>query len=39
MLLQRVMQLLHHTEVAVMTAQRAQAWRDISKVCLTVYMG
>ncbi|KAL3139509.1 hypothetical protein ABBQ38_003832 [Trebouxia sp. C0009 RCD-2024] len=30
-MLQRVMQLLHHTEVAVMTAQRAQAWRDISK--------
>ena len=30
--LQRVMQLLHHTELAVMTAQRAQAWRDISKV-------
>ncbi|KAL3154593.1 hypothetical protein ABBQ32_014043 [Trebouxia sp. C0010 RCD-2024] len=28
---ERVMQLLHHTEVAVMTAQRAQAWRDISK--------
>lgn len=29
---QRVMQLLHHTEVAVMTAQRAEAWRQLSKV-------
>lgn len=34
-LLQRVMQLLHHTEVAVMTAQRAQSWREVSKVCFT----
>jgi hypothetical protein len=29
---QRVMQLLHHTEVAVMTAQRAETWRQLSKV-------
>lgn len=26
-----VMQLLHHTEVAVMTAQRADTWRQLSK--------
>ncbi len=31
-MLQRVMQLLHHTEVAVMTAQRAETWRQLSKV-------
>ncbi|KAA6421411.1 MAG: Hydroxyproline-rich glyco family [Trebouxia sp. A1-2] len=28
---ERVMQLLHHTEVAVMTAQRAETWRQLSK--------
>lgn len=35
--LQRVMQLLHHTEVAVMTAQRAEAWRQLSKVQTHMY--
>ncbi|KAL0023355.1 hypothetical protein WJX77_010470 [Trebouxia sp. C0004] len=28
---ERVMQLLHHTDVAVMTAQRAETWRQLSK--------
>ena len=33
-LVQRVMQLLHHTEMAVMVYQRAERWRAISAVSL-----